>query len=58
MAIDISVVLAWSESVMVIFLPTKKNDEAWGDLEGLIFPDLRSSLRKSSVAFCSLGVRG
>ena len=40
------------------FLSTKKNEEACGEFEGLILPSCRFSSRKSSVAFCSLGVSG
>ena len=36
----------------------KKNKEACGEFEGLILPSRRFSSRKSSVAFCSLGVSG
>ena len=40
------------------FLSTKKNEEACGEFEGLILPRCRFSSKKSSVAFCSLGVSG
>ena len=39
-------------------LSTKKKDAAWGEFEGRILPSRRFSSRKSSVAFCSFGVRG
>ena len=40
------------------FLSTKKNEEACGEFKGLILPSRKFSSRKSSVAFCSLGVSG
>ena len=40
------------------FLSTKKNEEACGEFEGLILPNRKFSSKKSSVAFCSLGVSG
>ena len=54
--VDVTVVLAGAES-SILFL-TKKKGEAWGELDGRIFPDARFSSRKSSVAFCSSGERG
>ena len=40
------------------FLLKKKKEAAWGEFEGCILPSQRFSSRKSSVAFCSFGVRG
>ena len=43
---------------MLSFFLMKKKGDAWGKLEGLIFPAARFSLRKSLVAFFSLGESG
>ena len=58
MAVDVSVILTRSDGVMIILLSDEEKEQGLGALEGLIFPDLRFSSRKSSVAFCSLGVWG
>ena len=39
-------------------MSTRKNDEACGEFEGWILPSHKFSSKKSSVAFCSLGVSG
>ena len=54
--VDVTVVLARAESS--ILLLTKKNGEAWGELDGRIFPEARFSSRKSLVALRSSGERG
>ena len=40
------------------FLSTKKNEDACGEFKSLILPSRKFSSKKSSVAFCSLGVSG
>ena len=51
MFIQVVVILAGVE--FPSFFLMKKKGEAWGELEGWIFPEARFSSRKSSVAFFS-----
>ena len=54
--IEVVVVLAGVE--LAILLLDKEERDAWGELEGRIFPVAKFSSRKSSVAFFSSGESG
>ena len=53
--IQVMVVLAGAEFPILL---DEKKGEAWGELERQIFPEVRFSLRKYSVAFFSSGDNG
>ena len=57
MGVQVAIVLAGAKSTILFFMK-KKGEEAWGDLDGQIFPEWRFLSTKVSAASCSLTKRG